>query len=221
MANDLVTLFNSALSAVGHRDSIVETNEASREAALCNRWYTTIRDTVLRSAHWPSCRATAALTILAERTSTTWAEGDPDPPWLYLYNLPSDYLYPRFISTFEKFEITARNDAPKLLANSDEVLLVYTRKQAVTGAWDAHLWQAMIYGLAAHICVPLTGKRSSRNDLLSIANQSILEARAMAGNEDRTIYDHIPEWLVARGYGAPSTILQYIHPCGPLLTVGA
>lgn len=219
MANDLVTLWNSALGAVGHSESVIEQNEQSREAELCRLWYSTVRDTILRSAPWSSCRAVSALTINAEKSTGDWAEGDPDPPWLYMYNLPVDYLYPRFLSTFERFDITARDNVPKLLANSDEVVLTYTKKQTVTGAWDAHLWQALIYGLAAHICFPLTGKRNNRAELLNLANNFIREARAMTSNEGESKFENIPEWFVARGYGQPTSIVQYIYPYGPLLTL--
>ena len=219
MANDLITLWNSALGAVGHSESVITQDETSREAELCRLWYSTVRDVILRSAPWPSCKKTAALTVNASKSAGAWAAGDPDPPWLYLYNLPVDYLYPRYISTFERFDITAKDDAPKLLANSDTVVLVYTRKQTVTGAWDAHLWQALIYGLAAHICFPLTGKRNNRAELLNMANTFIREARAMAGNENEDKFENIPEWLAARGYGPPSSVTQYIYPSGPLLTL--
>ena len=220
MTQAQTTLYNLALNAVGTRSRVSQPNEVSREAEVCNLWYPTVRDQVLCAAHWDSAAATAQLTLQASRTTDAWVEGAPEPPWLFRYNLPQDFLYPRYISTMENFRLTQVEGVPKLLANSETVILHYTKRQEVVAAWDADLWYSNIQALAAHIAMPLHGKPQRAAQAMANANDAIMKAQARVANRNQVSYDHIPDWLLARGVVSLPSISSFIYPVGPLFAVG-
>lgn len=80
MAQDLVSLYNMACSAIGTKARISLPTEKSREAEICQLWYPTVRDTVLSAAHWSSARAVASLALLADRDlNVGWVDVIPRP----------------------------------------------------------------------------------------------------------------------------------------------
>lgn len=217
MAQDLVTLFNLALSAVGTRSRISDPTEQSREAQLCNQWYPTIRDMTLRAAHWSSCREIKSLAIHAQVTEgADWAEGDPEPPWLFRYSLPNDFLYPRWLDTYENFVMTQHNDVAMLLSNAEEPKLIYTKRQKIVAAWDVDLYNAITMGLAGAIAMPLHGKADRAKSAFEEANIAIMRARVSQANQDSVTHDSIPDWLLARGVTQTSSWNQFIYQYGPL-----
>ena len=221
MAQDQVKLYNLALSAIGTRARVSSVTERSREAEICNEWYETVRDQVLRGAPWASCREVAQLTLHAERTETDWATGDPEPPWNYRYLLPNDFLYPRYLSAFENFVLTQVSGVAMLLTDSATPILTYTKRQEVPSAWDVDLWYALVQALAAHIAMPLHAKPGRAQVAIQNANDAIMNARVQAANADMIEYDSVPEWLLARGVMASSSISRFIYPHGPAFNSGA
>jgi hypothetical protein len=216
MAQDLVTLFNLALSAVG-TSRIADPDENSREAQLCRRWYDLTRDTTQRSAHWACCRQVATLSLDAEAGQNgSWVDGDPEPPWVFRYNLPNDYIYPRWLSTYENFEITQHNDVVKILTNAEDPILIYSKRQNNVAAWDADLFYATTMGLAGFIAMPLSGKPDRARNALEEANVAIMRARIQNANQNAVQRDAIPDWLLARGVTQNTLFSQFIYQYGPL-----
>lgn len=219
MAQDLVSIYNLALSAIGTRARISSPDEDSREAQICRLWYPLVRDTVLRAAHWASCRNIAALTVDAEATEgEDWAEGDPEPPWIYRYNLPSDFLYPRYLDMYQQFEITSHNNQTMLLTNASTAILIYTKRQDIPSAWDPDLYNAVVYGLAGAITMPLNGKPDRARNAYAEANDAIIRARVAQANLNHVVQESVPDWLVARGVGQQLPYSQYIYNYGPLFS---
>jgi len=217
MAQDLVTLYNLALSAVGTRSRISSPDEESREGQLCRQWYPTVRDMTLRAAHWASCRHVTSISIEAQVTEgADWAEGDPEPPWLFRYNLPNDFLYPRWLTTYENFELTQHENVIKLLSDAIEPILVYTKKQNIPAVWDVDLYNAVVMGLAGSIAMPLHGKPDRARNAFEEANIAITRARVQQANANSLQHDAVPDWLVARGVTQYSNYSQFIYHYGPL-----
>lgn len=222
MAQDLVTLYNQALSAVGTRAKVAHQNENSRESEVCNTWFDSVRDQALSAAHWASCRTVAQLTKFAERDwDEEWAEGDPEPPWTYLYNLPSDYLYPRHLDTYENFEVTQVAGARMILSDSEVPVLTYTKRQTNLAAWEPELFLAVSFALAAYIGMPLHGKPQRAALAQQQANQLIMDARLKQANRDSVHKETIPDWLLARGVSSSTLVSQYIYNYGPMFSNGS
>jgi hypothetical protein len=222
VAKDLVEIYNLALSATGTkaRLTVAQPNEVSREAEVCNLWYPTIRDQVLRAAPWASCRSTANIPLLSTRDfNSNWMTGAPEPPFAYQYGLPADFLYPRYLDSFMPFILSDASGQPVL--NTDEYgpSLIYTKSQQVPAAWDTMLYMAIVNALAGQIALPLHGKPSRAKESIEQANNLIMQARQATANENQSVYDSLPEWLIARGASTSTTPSQFIYSNGPLFSL--
>lgn len=219
MAQDLVGLYNLALSACGTRNLVSLPGEKSREAEICDLHYPVTRDLIMSAAHWTSLKAAASLPLAASRDQNSqFASGDPLPNWLYAYGLPSDYLHPRYINSFTSFEIGVHNNARALFSNASVTVLTYTRRVEVLQLLEPNLYHAIAYALAAAISLSLHGKVSRAKLNIEMANRHIIEARANDANKDFKMFESIPPWLAARGVTQPGAISEFIYPHGPLLT---
>lgn len=219
MAQDLVGLYNLALSACGTRSLVSVPGEASRESEICDLHYPVVRDIVMSAAHWTSLKAAVSLPLLASRDQNSqFASGDPLPNWLYAYGLPPDYLHPRYINAWSRFEIGIHNNAKALFANDSVVVLTYTRRVDVLQLLEPNLYHAIAYALASAISLALHGKVSRAKLNIEMANKHIVEARATDANKDYKMFESIPPWLAARGVTQPGMFSEFIYPHGPLLT---
>lgn len=217
-----VQVYNLALNAIGTRSNISSPTERSREAEVCNLWYSPVRDQILAAAAWPEAtdfRSLAQLKEADEDGDEVWASDDPRPGYQFVYQLPSDYLRAQYLTDFSRFLITAYSSGRRALhSNSTPALLTYTKRLETVSAWDAQLQMAIVYGLAAHICMPLTGKPSRAKSLENKANELIFTARETAANISQEIYESVPDWITARGASYAST-QRFFQPYGALLSV--
>lgn len=220
MIYDEVSVFNLALNAVGARNNVESTTESSREAEVCRLWYAVVRDTILASASWPSARAFKRLGNIATAPDDgEWVDGSPEPGFAFGFSVPDDMIQPRHLTSYGRFTLTARTATQLMLNTNEETpILVYTRRATSVALWDTALGMAVVYGLAANIAKPLTGKRQLAIDLLNQANMYALEARVQAANLDANAIEQVPDWLTIRGSSAYPTE-KFLYNYGPLLTV--
>lgn len=220
MASSAVELYNLALDAIGARNRISLPSEDSREAEACNLWYPNIRDQVLASASWPEATKMERLALLATHEDETWVAGDPRPDLLNSYALPSDMLRPQYLSNYGRF--TIQSYAPEsraLMTSQTSPVLIYTFRQTLVSMFGAELQMAIMYGLAASICVSLTGKTSRAKLLVDQANARIISARETAANTNNEQFDVLPDWIAARGFSGGVPQSGYYYPFGSLLSV--
>lgn len=86
-----------------------------------------------------------------------------------------------------------------ILTNQEFATLVYVRQVTDPNVWDPMFQDAFIDALGANLCFALTGDKGLANARISLANNTIMEARKADGNEGLTINDHTPDWIRARG----------------------
>lgn len=224
MANDLVEVYSMASFEAGGRHKINSVLESTREVEVLNLWYPTVRDWVMRAAFWPSIRAHARLALRKERdTAADWVLTDPAPEYLFSYAPPSDMLAPWHLYDFARFQVGQYYDGsswlPSINTQTEDAILVYGRQETNVAAWDVGLKMAIVHGLAAAISLPLHGK-TSRAQLAQVkANDIIREARAANANNENNLYDHVPDWISARGYAGSVAIQRFLYPYGPLLSI--
>lgn len=223
MATDVVVLYNLALDTIGARNKISLPTEQSREAEACQLWFPQIRDQVLASAAWPEATKMERLALLSLQDNDgdeVWAQGDPRPDLTNAYALPADLLRPQYISDFSRFAVQSYGEENRvLMTNKQSPILIYTFRQTKVSMWSQELQMAIMKGLAASICLPLTGKTSRAKLLMDEANQYILAARETAANTNDERFESIPDWISARGFIDSSTLTRYIYPYGALLTI--
>lgn len=214
-----VQVYNLALNAVGERSNISSPTEQSRPAEVCRLWYSAVRDQVLAAAPWPEATKIANLGLLGEADDeTAWLETEPRTGYSYVYALPSDALRPRYMSDFSRFLFANYNNQRALHSNTENAILAYTSRLENIALWDSELQMAIVYGLAANICMPLSGKPSRAKALADRANELITVARVNAANANNERYESIPDWIAARGFNSTSTP-RYFHPYGSLLAL--
>lgn len=223
MASDIVVLYNLALDSIGARSKISLPTEQSREAETCSLWFPNVRDQVLASASWPEATKMERLALLKaqdEDENGIWAQGDPRPDLLNAYALPTDMLRPQYVAGYSSFTIQAYGTENRALMTAGETpILVYTFRSTKVSMWSPELQMAIIYGLAANICVPLTGKTSRAKVLIEQANERIIAARETAANMNNERWDSLPEWISARGFTDGGSQTRYVYPFGSLLSV--
>lgn len=214
MTTTVVDIYNWALAALGSRSRIQSPTEASVEAEKCSLFYDNVRDQVLRSAPWDCARAYKRLAQSAERDDgLDWVATDPAPGWRYAYALPSDFIWPRFISTFAKFEMGISSTNQRVIYTNDQSpILCYTKRQTRVDLWDADLAAAISFALGAHICASITGSNDKIRLVTGQAIDKILSARQNAANAPDFQLETVPEWLLARGYAGASPTTQFIYP---------
>ncbi len=217
-----VQVYNLALNAVGTRSNISLPTENSREAEVCRLWYSPVRDQILAAAIWPEATEIAYLALLGtvdEDGDGVWAADDPRPGYSYVYQLPADYLRAQYLGDFSRFLITSHSGGRRALHSQNaQAMLFYTKRLETISLWNAELQMAIVYGLAAHICMPLTGKPSRAKSLEAKANELIFSARETAANMSQEIYESVPDWITARG-ASYATTQRYYNPYGALLSV--
>lgn len=213
-----VQIYNLALNAVGEQSNISSPSEDSRPAEVCRLWYTVIRDQVLAAAPWPEATKIAYLPLLAQQDDDeTWLETEPRTGYQYVYGAPADMLRPRYMSDFSRFLFSSFGGQRALHSNTVDAVLAYTSRLENMSMWDSGLQMAIIYGLAANICMPLSGKPTRARALRDQANDLILSARESAANSNNEVFESIPDWITARGYNSGAG-QRYFAPYGSLLS---
>lgn len=217
----VVELYNLALSAVGTKALVSSPTEASRGAEICTLWYATVRDSVLRAAPWPSARAAKRLALQVERdVDEDWELTDPEPGWRFAYSTPSDMIAPRYLANYDRFALAVNSEnARTLVTNTENAILIYTKRQEQVQQWDVSLYLAVAYALAAHIAMHLHGKADRAKLAQEQANSLIIQARLDAANAVQEQHETVPDWITARGYAGAAPPVRFIYEYGPLIAV--
>lgn len=222
MAVDVLKVYNQALSALGTESTVEATTEKSKGAEKCNLWYETVRDAVFCAAPWPTLTSFSRLAELVARDNDEdWVATDPPPGWLYAFALPSDCLRPRNLASFGQFMISGVGGVAVLATNEPYPILEYTRREELPERFGVELFQAVVFGLAAHIAKAMTGNDSDLQNMFQLAQDKILTARVNAANAQNVQYETNPEWLTARGQSLNSPNQKYIYPSANFTVAGA
>lgn len=216
--NSEVGVYNLALNAVGETANVSSPTENSRRAEVCRLWYDLVRDQVLEAAPWPEATKMRRLALAEASDEDGWETGDPQPGYAYSFALPADCLRPQYITDYGPFELLTESGVKQLHCNHPAPILRYTADQPNVALWSNNLLMAIVYGLAAHIAQPLSGKTSMTNMLIQRANDMILAARVSSANQPMQQREAIPDWIQGRGY-AHSMLQQFFYPTGSLLNV--
>lgn len=117
-----------------------------------------------------------------------------------------------------KFEVRSGtdalgNEATTIVTNVSDAIGVYVRRVENENLWDPSFQEAMVLALAVRLSNTITGSSDMYKIVKSQAEQAIITARAQDGNEGLTRFDHVPDWIRARGPGSvPSDTVGYMLP---------
>lgn len=211
--SSLVSLFNQALTAVGHGASVVDPEERSKEAEACRLWVAPARQAVFMAAHWPSLRRTAVLPLKATRDVTrVWQDGDPPEPFLYSFQLPSDCLQPQYLQDYTHFDLGADDDDALLYGQFPTAALNYTKDVDNPARWSPSLHRAVVYSLAACLCISRTGKEALFMRMQDLANQIIAGEATKIANSEATYGEAYPPSWRGTGWSMGASNTRYFFP---------
>lgn len=202
MANKL-DIYNWALIRIGEQ-TIEDENERSASAELLRYIYDLTRQSLMRSYPWNFCQDTAELTQIA----------DEEPPdYLYVYQLPSDCLFPtklvaqntdvvsewdyeqmRYIGENDEWEIRRDN---KLYSNVSGLIIKYTVDHKDESKWDELFVDAMAWRLASEIAMQITKNEEVRAQCARAFINTMAHARGMQGAEGQKRLRIAREWVGA------------------------
>lgn len=133
-------LINAALTRTGN-EPITQLNDGTPGGNIAGANYDLMRATALTGYPWRWATKTVTLAALT---------GDPDPPWLYAYQLPTDLLGLRVV-TVSGLPIDYEQQFNKLLCNADtsaDVIAKYTWN-VPESYWPADFAEAITQELEA------------------------------------------------------------------------
>lgn len=222
-----VDICNRALGEIGARLVINSLTETSPAAVQCRLQYNPLREQLLRTAPWGFARKTLALTTLGLLTDSPPASPYPwlakyaypadclkvryilPPP----YGLASDLNGEPDVSSglvvpwcapsrqwryLPAYDDTVSPPRKVLLANVQSALCVYTVNVTDPDLFDALFTNALVMALANKLVIPLSGNVGMKQGYAALAEQAILQARAVDGNEAIPTSDHVVDWMAVR-----------------------
>jgi|TARA_R110002020_G_scaffold22513_7_gene76087 hypothetical protein len=163
---------SNALSLLGD-DPITALTDDSTRARLCNRFYASTRDSVLRAFTW-----NFAITRQALAQSTT----TPNFEFSFQYQLPEDPFCLKALKIdddYEKWRVEGRF----LLTNASTVSLQYIARITDVGQYDALFTESLEYRLAEKMAWPITQNNKSVEVFNALYTQKLAEARTMSSQE--------------------------------------
>lgn len=215
MSQTLNALFNQALTAIGHEANVTDPNADSHKTALLKLWYPVARRSVLSSYYWGSVRKVARLALARQRNvAEDWVEQDPLPGYRYAYALPTDCLRPQYLHDYSRFALSSLGDEKVLNTNSSRAILYYTKDVNLPELWEADLYQAVVYALAAAINMAHNGKAQLTQKLEQQVHQLVTFAKVADANEDDEYMEAMPSLWAGTGFSAPSGAngAQFFYP---------
>lgn len=166
-----------ALLALGANTITSLTTDTTKEAVVCNIFYDTVRQSLLRSHPW---------NFAIKRSTLAQLSTSPGFEYTYQYTLPSDCLRAlRLYDSTSEFKIEGRY----LLSNEDVVKLIYIRDVEDTSLFDPCFTEMFSLALAGSIAFTLTG--TSRLSAMATERYTQLkrEAKQWDGQEGTP-----PQW---------------------------
>ncbi len=99
---------------------------------------------------------------------------------------------------------TTQQDQRVIWTGQEFATLAYIKQVTDPNVMDPLFISAWCHGLAAYVGFQFHGSVSKANQEISLANNVIMEARKVDGNEGLTVNDVLPDFIRIRGAGSPN-----------------
>lgn len=177
MAISEVDICNQALLKLGAKPRINSLTEDSENARICNTFYDSVRDAVLRSHPW-NCAI--------ERKQITALATDPIADYEKQYQQPTNPWCLRVlqVGTLNQQPVRWRPEGRKILADINSPKIIYIKRITDTNEFDTLLIDVLVLKLALKMAMPLTNSESIQRGLIDeIELISLPEAKSVDGQE--------------------------------------
>ena len=172
-----VSICSNALRKLGD-DPITSLTEDTERARLCNAFYETARDSLLRSHPWNFAITRASLT----RLSSTPAYG-----FAYQYALPTDPYCLRVLEMeYQDYIFKIENLATEgrvLLSDEDTAKILYVGRITDTSLFDSLFVDTLTAHLSVKLAYPITNSTSLQLQMHKLYQAKLSEARSVDGQE--------------------------------------
>lgn len=182
-----IAICNSALMKLGDLN-ILSMIDASKSAKLCNQFYDTTRDAVLRLHPW-NCAI--------HRKELAASSETPAFEFSYAYPLPSDPYCLRVLSMESsdyEYVIEGRN----LLTNESSCKIKYIKKITDPSLFDPLFVNVFVLKLAAVLAFPLTQSRQIVESIEIEFNNALVDARSINAMENNQQRETTSSWINSR-----------------------
>jgi len=165
-------IFNRALS-LNASNLLSDENDTSNEGVVCRTHYPQIYKGMLSAFDWSFAKtSTGQLTKLAGGDTNDQKER---------YQIPTDALTIKRVYTKNGFEIPYRVDGDEIITEYDidttsGVYLDYIQ-EVDEGVLPAYFVDALVYRLAAEICLPLTENQTGYSNFYTVAQDMLKTAK--------------------------------------------
>lgn len=183
MTNSVVDICNNALSHTGTDAFIQSLDEDSKEAKLCNRWYETTRDRMLRRFNWN----------FAQRRVLLADMGAPPTGWKYRYRYPTDALTVNHVyatgqwnpsmsdnevhARLMPWEVASSGDGGRtILSNVADAECIYTARVVDPNVFDPLFVDCLEFAIASNIAMPLVSNPEIMEYLRNKVRETMSEA---------------------------------------------
>ena len=172
-----VSICSNALRKLGD-DPITSLTEDTERARLCNAFYNTARDSLLRSHPWNFAITRASLT----RLSSTPAYG-----FAYQYALPTDPYCLRVLEMeYQDYIFKIENLATEgrvLLSDESTAKILYVGRITDTTLFDSLFIDTLTAHLSVKLAYPITNSTSLQLQMHKLYQAKLSEARSVDGQE--------------------------------------
>jgi len=172
-----VSICSNALRKLGD-DPITSLTDDTERARLCNAFYETARDSLLRSHPWNFAITRASLTQL----STTPAYG-----FAYQYALPTDPYCLRVLEMeYQDYIFKIENLATEgrvLLSDEGTAKILYIGRITDTALFDSLFVDTLTAHLSVKLAYPITNSTTLQAQMHKLYQAKLSEARSVDGQE--------------------------------------
>ena len=179
----VVDICNQAMDLLGAA-TITDLTQNSKEARLCNRNFGPVRDSVLRAHPW---------NIAIFRQELAKDSAAPAFGFSSQVTLPTDPFCLRVISFWNSnvnndlaaydSNVMFKVEGRKVLSNEDTCNIVYIGREEDTEQYDALLSSTIAHRLASDIGYAITGSNSVAQQMFSLYEQRLKEAKGVDSME--------------------------------------
>jgi hypothetical protein len=190
-----VALCNMALQEIsGNR--IIKLSETKEEGVLCNLYYDSIVEEVLRAHPW-NCALWYQSLAKVESGDARYMLGNLSK-WGYQYALPESPYCLRVLEIPDYPRTPYQVASRYLLCNlSSAFTIKYTRKIEDESHFDPLLVRAIIYRLAAELTDKVTNSRVTRREMLDMYEWQLLRAEGINDLESTPSEPENDDWKTA------------------------
>lgn len=167
-----VSICSNALRKLGD-DPITSLSDDTERARLCNAFYASTRDSVLRAHPWNFAITRATLNKLTSTPAFDYASE---------FSLPTSPYCLRVLK-MEYDDLEFKVEGRKLLCNEESAKILYIGRITDTAQYDPMFTEVLTARLAAELAYSITGSNTLTKQMWDIHDEKLKEARSIDGLE--------------------------------------